>query len=687
MPRTCSGDLPWALPIPVSHDTGQMRMAFRLTRRNQGTGVRSVRAGHMILNALLWTVPVIGALAIVYAFVLARSARTGDPGTPEMGRVLGAVFSGIRIYRVGRYRTMYSLTFVVAVAAGVLVFLTSARNGNQEAGARASLTAVSFLLGALAADLSGIIRLMLVTRSYRAITAQGKDTRNLVSASMYKVAFYASAASGLLAVMVSVLGVSGLFALCIATGITKTVQDVPSYLVGYGCGAAFVSLFTRWSFGTTATIQAADTRANLVGDTDAKGSADNPNDQGVIALSHYDLLRDDAAYNTDLFASLVAGTIAATLLGAALSKMAENNVFVYFPVTITMFGLLASMIGMATTRFREREQDAVATVNRGYLVATLLSAMFLVLISARMFSGITRINADGSVYRIGSHWLYIAVAGFVGLAASVAFVYLPQYFPAVPWRPVHIAVVSFAIGGAFSLGVAAQVTGNMLQDGIFGTTVATMAMLMSAGYIFAMQSFAPLIINAGSVREMRNQSEQMRDEMNMLHRVGNATRVYGIGSMALVAFLLSGAYLDQVAAFRGYTPGTDGWNATHHVDIAQPKALIGGFFGLMLVLLCASPVMRAPHTMRDMLVPGALVMLTPMLVGVTLRAEGAAGFLIVATMSAILLALVASHDRSGTRDAAMNRVAAGSRNDMLPALHMLAGLVGTLLLMLVPLFT
>ena len=633
------------------------------------------------MNALLWTVPVIGALAIVYAFVLARSARTGDPGTPEMGRVLGAVFSGIRIYRVGRYRTMYSLTFVVAMAAGVLVFLTIARNGNQEAGARASLTAVSFLLGALAADLSGIIRLMLVTRSYRAITAQGKDTRNLVSASMYKVAFYASAASGLLAVTVSVLGVSGLFALCIATGITKTVQDVPSYLVGYACGAAFVSLFTRWSFGTTATIQAADTRANLVGDTDAKGSADNPNDQGVIALSRYDLLRDDAAYNTDLFASLVAGTIAATLLGAALSKMAENNVFVYFPVTITMFGLLASMIGMATTRFREREQDAVAIVNRGYLIATLLSATFLVLISARMFSGITRINADGSVYRIGSHWLYIAVAGFVGLAASVAFVYLPQYFPAVPWRPVHIAVISFTIGGAFSIGVAAQVTGNMLQDGIFGTTVATMAMLMNAGCIFAMQSFAPLLRSAGSVGEMRNQSE------HMLHRVGNATRVYGIGSMALVAFLLFGAYLDQVVAFRGYTPGTDGWNATHHVDIAQPKALIGGFFGLMLVLLCASPVMRAPHTMRDMLVPGALVMLTPMLVGVTLRAEGAAGFLIVATMSAILLALVAFGDSGGTRDAAGNRVVVRSTNDVLPALHMFARLVGTLLLMLVPLFT
>lgn len=633
------------------------------------------------MNALSWAVPVIGALAIVYAFVLARSARTGDPGKPEMGRVLGAVFSGIRIYRVGRYRTMYSLTFVVAMAVGVLVFLTIARNGNQEAGARASLTAVSFLLGALATDLSSIIRLMLVTRSYRAITAQGKDTRNLMPASAYKVAFYGGAASGLLAVTVSVLGVSGLFALCIATGITKTVQDVPSYLVGYACGAAFVSLFTRWRFGTTTTIRAADTRANLVGDTDAKGSADNPNDQGVTVLSRYDLLRDDAACNTDLFASLVAGITAATLLGATLSKMAENNVFVYFPVTITMFGLLASMIGMATTRFRERKQDVVASVNRGYLIATLLSAMFLVLISARMFSGITRINADGNVYRIGSHWLYIAVAGFVGLAASVAFVYLPQYFPAVPWRPVHIAVISFTIGGAFSLGVAAQITGNMLQDGIFGTAVATMAMLMSVGYIFAMQSFAPLIINAGSVGEMGNQSE------HMFYRVGNATRVYGIGSMALVAFLLFGAYLDQVAAFRGYTPGTDGWNATHHVDIAQPKALIGGFLGLMLVLLCASPVMCAPRTLRDMLAPGALVMLTPMLVGVTLRAEGAAGFLIVATMSAILLALVAFGDSGGTRDAAGNRVVVRSTNDVLPALHMFARLVGTLLLMLVPLFT
>jgi len=630
---------------------------------------------------LLWAVPVIGVLAIMYASLLARSAWASDLGTTEMQRGPDAVLNGTRISRVRRYRTTYPLTFVVAVSVGVLVFLTIARNGDQEAGERASLTAVSFLLGALVTDLSGIVRLVLMAHLHRAITAQGKGTRNLMSASGYKIAFHVSAASGLLAVTVSVLGVSGLFALCIATGITKTVQDVPSYLVGYGCGAAFVSLFTQWGFGTSANIEAADTRANLVGEMDEKGSSDIPNDQGVITPSRYDLLRDYAAYNTDLFASSVAGITAATLLGAALSKMAENNVFVYFPVTITMFGLLASMIGMATVWFREREQDAVAIVNRGYLIVTLLSAMFLVLISSRMFGGITRINADGSVYRIGSHWLYIAVAGSVGLAASVAFVYLPQYFPAVPWRPVHIALVSFAIGGAFSLGTVVQATGNMLQDGIFGITVATMAMLMSTGYIFAMESFAPLLRSAGSVGETRNLSEHMRDEVKMLHRIGNATRVYGIGSMALVAFLLFGAYLDQVAAFRGYTPGTDGWNATHHVDIAQPKVLIGEFLGLMLVLLYALPVMRAPHTMRDMLAPGALVLLTPMLVGVTLRAAGAAGFLIVAMISAILLALVASHDRGGTRDAA------GSTNDVLPALHMLARLIGTLLLMLVPLFT
>ena len=154
-----------------------------------------------------------------------------------------------------------------------------------------------------------------------------------------------------------------------------------------------------------------------------------------------------------------------------------------------------------------------------------------------------------------------------------------------------------------------------------------------------------------------------------------------------MTFLLLGAYLDQVAAFRGYTPGTDGWNATHYDDIAQPKVLIGGFLGLMLVLLCASSVMRASYTVRGMFAPGALVMLTPMLVGVTLRAEGAAGFLIVATISAILLALLASCNCDGTRGAAMNRVGTRGRNDVLPALHMLARLIGTLLLMLVPLFT
>lgn len=317
--------------------------------------------------------------------------------------------------------------------------------------------------------------------------------------------------------------------------------------------------------------------------------------------------------------------------------------------------------------------------------------------------------------------------------------------------------IALAIGGAFFLGTKTGVTGSMLQDGIFGTACATVGILMSAAYVLSMDTFGPITDNAGGIVEMSNQPESVRDVTDALDSVGNTTKAltkgYAVGSAALAAFLLFSAYLDVVAEQRGFAPGSDGWNAAHVVDLAQPKVFIGGFLGLMLVFLFSSLAIRAvgkaaqdmiaevrrqwrekPGIMagtetpdyarcvdisvrgalREMVGPGALAVCVPVIVGLLLRAEGAAGMLIVGTMGGVLMANVMNNgggawdnakkfiEAGGMRDADGHVLGKGSeahaasvvgdtvgdpfKDTAGPSLHVLVKLLSTLTLVLAPLF-
>ena len=729
------------------------------------------------MNGLVWVVPIVGVLAIVYALVLARQVLASDTGTPEMQRVSNAILAGAQAYLSRQYRTIYSIAGVVAVVIGVLIFLIT--KADQEPGKRAILTFVSFLVGAILSGISGFIGMNVAVRS-NIRTAAGAR-RNLASA--FNAAFHGGAVSALLVIALSLLGVSGIFAVFAATGLTKGVQDAPSYIVGYGFGASFVALFAQLGGGIY--TKAADVGADLVGKVEANIPEDDPRNPAVIADLVGDNVGDCAGRGADLFESTAAEIVGAMILGVALSKVTNNNAFIFFPLVVTAFGLLASMIGIALVRPNANEQDALGLLNRGYFIVAVLSVVFMLLVTYLMFQGITRKNADGSTYNIGAHWYYFALAGFVGIAASIAFVYITQYYTATNYRPVRTIAeasltgsatniisglsigfettaapaiaISLAIGSSFYLGTLGSVTGNSLQDGIFGTACATVGILMSAAYILAMDTFGPITDNAGGIVEMSEQPESVRDVTDALDSVGNTTKAltkgYAVGSAALAAFLLFSAYLDEVATFRGYTPGSDGWNATHRVDLAQPKVFIGAFLGLMLVFLFSSFAIRAvgraaqdmiaevrrqwrekPGIMagteqpdyarcvdisvrgalREMIAPGALAVLMPVLVGLVLRAEGAAGLLIVGTMGGILLANVMNNgggawdnakkliEAGGLKDASGNVL--GKRSDAHaaavvgdtvgdpfkdtagPSLHVLVKLHSTVTLVLVPLF-
>lgn len=674
------------------------------------------------MSWLVWTVPVIGILAVLYAMSLARSVLASDTGTAEMQDVAGRILTGARAYLNRQYRTIFSIAGIVAVVIAIVIALITKDN----AGRHAILTFISFLVGAVLSGVSGFIGMNVAVLSNLRTAAGAR--KNLGAA--LTAAFHGGAVSGLLVISLSLLGVTGMLALYAATGLTKGVQDAPFYIVGYGFGASFVALFAQLGGGIY--TKAADVGADLVGKVEANIPEDDPRNPAVIADLVGDNVGDCAGRGADLFESTAAEVIGAMILGVALAKVTNNNNWIIFPLVITAFGLLASMIGVVLVRPSAEAKDALGLLNRGYYVVAALSAVFMLFITYVMFHSAQRIT-NNVTFNVGEKWYYLGFAGLVGIAASIAFVYITQYYTAGNWRPVRTiaeasktgaatniisglsigfettalpaVTISIAIGAAFFLGTRTGVTGNTLQDGIFGTACATVGMLMSAGYILAMDTFGPITDNAGGIAEMSNQPESVRDVTDALDSVGNTTKAltkgYAVGSAALAAFLLFSAYLDVVAEYRGFTPNTAEWAQAHVIDLAQPKVFIGGFLGLMLVFLFSSLAIRAVGSaaqdmisevrrqwrekpgimagtelpdyarcvdisvrgaLREMIAPGALAVCFPIVVGLLLRAEGAGGMLIVGTMGGILMANVMNNG-GGAWDNAKKFIEAGNLRD------------------------
>jgi K(+)-stimulated pyrophosphate-energized sodium pump len=726
------------------------------------------------VNWLVWTVPIIGILAILFAVWLVRGVLSSDTGTPEMQDVAGRILTGARAYLNRQYRTIFSIAAVVAVVIAILVGATAQDHHAK----RGILTFVAFLVGAAFSGISGFIAMNVAVLS-NIRTAAGAR-RNLASA--LNAAFHGGAGGAFLIISLSLLGVTGMYALYAATGLTAGARDAPFYIIGYAFGASFVALFAQLGGGIY--TKAADVGADLVGKVEANIPEDDPRNPAVIADLVGDNVGDCAGRGADLFESTAAEVIGAMILGVSLAVITNNNVWIVFPLVITAFGLLASIVGVLVVRPNENTQDAMALLNRGYYVVAALSVVFMFFVTYVMFHNTTRVE-NGRTIQIGDKWWYFAIAGVIGIAASILFVYITQYYTAGNWRPVRTiaeasrtgaatniisglsigmettgapaVTIALAIGGAFFLGTKTGVTDSTLQNGIFGTACATVGILMSAAYVLSMDTFGPITDNAGGIVEMSNQPESVRDVTDALDSVGNTTKAltkgYAVGSAALAAFLLFSAYLDVVAAQRGFAPGSDGWNAAHRVDLAQPKVFIGGFLGLMLVFLFSSLAIRAvgkaaqdmisevrrqwrerPGIMqgtelpdyarcvdisvrgalREMIAPGALAVLVPVIVGLLLRAEGAAGLLMVGTMGGVLMANVMNNgggawdnakkfiEAGGLRDAEGHVLGKGSeahaaavvgdtvgdpfKDTAGPSLHVLVKLLATVTLVLAPLF-
>jgi K(+)-stimulated pyrophosphate-energized sodium pump len=437
------------------------------------------------------------------------------------------------------------------------------------------------------------------------------------------------AVSGFLVVALSLLGVWGIFTAYSTFIGGVTVREAPFLIVGFGFGASFVALFAQLGGGIY--TKAADVGSDLVGKVEAGIPEDDPRNAGVVADLVGDNVGDCAGRGADLFESTAAENIGAMILGvgAFLIAQAANwpnpEAWIFFPLVVRGFGLLATIVAIFFVRGKETE-NPMNMLNRGYWVTTILSVVGLAVTTNIMM------NTGGANVGILNQpaWIYFFLAGVVGLATSVAFVYITQYYTAGTFRPVReiaeasktgpatniisgtavgyetTAVTAISIGIALFashwLGQQAHLVNAAGHDvgGIFGTAVATMGMLMTTAYILAMDTFGPITDNAGGIAEFSRSEAGAREITDRLDAVGNTTKAltkgYAIASASLAAFLLFSAYIDKVNLIIGnqIEAGTNaGRQLLTAVNLADVSVFIAALIGAMLVYFFSSLAIRA----------------------------------------------------------------------------------------------
>ncbi|WP_235612845.1 sodium-translocating pyrophosphatase [Moorella sp. Hama-1] len=661
---------------------------------------------------------------------MTSSVLKEDTGPKEMQSIAAAIREGAMAFLNRQYRTIAGLAIIVAV---LLALLT-----------RQYHTAIAFITGAFASALSGYIGMYVAVNANLRVAAGARKSMN----SALTVAFRGGAVTGLAVTALSLLGVTILF---YAFGGAANPTRAPLSIVGFGFGASFVALFAQLGGGIY--TKAADVGADLVGKVEAGIPEDDPRNPAVVADLVGDNVGDCAGRGADLFESTAAENIGAMILGIALFPVFGINGII-FPLVARAAGIIASIIGMFFVH-AEENQDPMAALNRGYIVTSIVAMIFLYPISHAMLSG------------PGVNFLYFYGAALIGIVLSFIFVLITQYYTSYSYRPVKeiarasltgpatniisgvavgfestalpVVFISLAILGAYWLGQQSGLPGG----GLYGTAVATMGMLSTAAYILAMDTYGPITDNAGGIVEMSGAPEEVRQRTDRLDASGNTTKAltkgYAIGSAALATFLLFSAYIDEVKLalnIKGNFP----------VDIGKPEVFVGAFIAAMMVFLFSSTAIRAVSNaaqyvilevrrqfkeipgimegtakpeygtcvdivtrgaLKEMILPGIIAVVTPIIVGLVLKAEAAAAFLMVGTITGVIMALFLNNG-GGAWDNAKKYIELGNyggkgseahkagvvgdtvgdpfKDTAGPSLHVLVKLISTITLVLAAMF-
>jgi K(+)-stimulated pyrophosphate-energized sodium pump len=551
-----------------------------------------------------------GVAAVLYGIVTSRQVLAASAGNERMIAVAAAIQEGAKAYLFRQYSTIAVVGVVMAVL--VWVFLD---------GMGTPISSAGFILGSLLSGSAGFIGMNISVRS-NVRTAEAARTslqRGLT------IAFRAGAITGMLVAGLALLAISVFFYLLVGVyGFAPNDRIVVEALVALAFGASLISIFARLGGGIF--TKAADVGADLVGKVEAGIPEDDPRNPAVIADNVGDNVGDCAGMAADLFETYVVTVGATMVLIALLVKTGAEQMLSLMSLPLIIGGvcILTSIVGTYFVRLG-RKQSIMGALYKGFWVTAGLSipAIFYVMwqtLGGDMNSVIggaaeaagSDVAADVARGAVGSGFtgMDLFYCSLVGLAVTGLIVWITEYYTGTNYRPVQSIArasqtghgtnviqglaISLESTAAPTLVICAGIIVSYQLAGLIGIAFAATAMLALAGMVVALDAYGPVTDNAGGIAEMAGMEEDVRTRTDALDAVGNTTKAvtkgYAIGSAALGALVLFGAYTTDLKHYAGELGiGPDGID----FSLSNPYVVVGLLLGALLPYLFGAMGMTA----------------------------------------------------------------------------------------------